>query len=36
MAYAEGDRTDDARQLLEEFAATGFDLPPWILPGSPE
>ena len=27
MAYAEGDRTDDARQLLEEFAATGFDLP---------
>jgi class 3 adenylate cyclase/tetratricopeptide (TPR) repeat protein len=27
MAYAEGDRTDDARQLLAEFAAAEFDLP---------
>jgi len=26
-AHVEGDRTDDARQLLEEFAATDFDLP---------
>jgi tetratricopeptide (TPR) repeat protein len=27
LAYVEGDRPDDALQLLEEFAATGFDLP---------
>ena len=27
MAYGEGDQTDHARQLLEEFAATGFHLP---------
>ena len=27
MAYVEGDHTDEARQLLEEFAAAGFDLP---------
>ena len=27
MAYAEGDQTDHARELLEEFAATGFYLP---------
>jgi class 3 adenylate cyclase/tetratricopeptide (TPR) repeat protein len=27
MAQVEGDRTDDARQLLAEFAAAGFDLP---------
>jgi tetratricopeptide (TPR) repeat protein len=27
MAYAEGDRTAEARSLLEAFAATGFDLP---------
>ena len=27
MAFAEGDRFDDARQLLEQFVATGFDLP---------
>jgi class 3 adenylate cyclase len=26
-AHAEGDRTDAARNLLEQFAATGFDLP---------
>ena len=26
-AYAEGDRLDEARHLLEEFAATDFDLP---------
>jgi hypothetical protein len=27
MAYAEGDQTDHAHHLLEEFAATGFYLP---------
>jgi class 3 adenylate cyclase/tetratricopeptide (TPR) repeat protein len=27
MAYVEADRTDDARHLLEEFAAADFDLP---------
>ena len=27
MAYGEGDQTDHARELLEEFAATGFYLP---------
>jgi class 3 adenylate cyclase/tetratricopeptide (TPR) repeat protein len=27
LAYAEGDRHDEARRLLEQFAATGFDLP---------
>jgi tetratricopeptide (TPR) repeat protein len=27
MAYAEGDETDHAHHLLEEFAATGFHLP---------
>jgi hypothetical protein len=27
MAYTEGDQTDPARQLLEEFAATAFYLP---------
>ena len=27
MAYVEADRTGDARRLLEEFAATDFDLP---------
>ena len=27
MAYGEGDRLDEARRLLEEFAATDFDLP---------
>lgn len=26
-AHAEADRTDDARHMLEEFAATNFDLP---------
>ena len=26
-AHVEGDRTDDARHVLEEFAATDFDLP---------
>ncbi len=36
MAYAEGDRTDDARQLLEEFAATGLRSPHGSCPGSPE
>jgi hypothetical protein len=27
MAYAQDDRIDDARRVLDEFAATGFDLP---------
>ena len=27
MAHVEGDRTDDAARLLEEFAAADFDLP---------
>ena len=27
LAYAEADRIDDARRLLEQFAAAGFDLP---------
>jgi class 3 adenylate cyclase len=27
MAHVEGDRTDDARRLLDEFAAADFDLP---------
>ena len=27
MAHAEADRTEDARRLLEEFAAADFDLP---------
>jgi len=27
MAHSEGDRLDEARHLLEEFAATDFDLP---------
>jgi class 3 adenylate cyclase/tetratricopeptide (TPR) repeat protein len=33
-AHVEGDRTDDARQLLEEFAAANFDLPSdpaWLI-----
>jgi class 3 adenylate cyclase/tetratricopeptide (TPR) repeat protein len=33
-AHVEGDRIDDARRLLEEFAATDFDLPmdpAWVL-----
>jgi len=28
VAYAEDDRADEAHRLLEEFAATGFHLPP--------
>jgi tetratricopeptide (TPR) repeat protein len=34
LAHAEGDRTDDARQLLEQFAAADFELPLdqlWII-----
>ena len=27
MAYAQGERFDDARRVIDDFAATGFDLP---------